>query len=107
MNPCSHTHQRIPFDPTMGRLFPMGLVVATAGALEMLNARHLSPMRFLARHQLGDWGDLGPYDRKANDQALAIGARILSSYRIDDTTRLWIITEADRLHTTLLLPEEY
>jgi hypothetical protein len=60
----------------------------------------------LRRHVRGDWGDLDLADKAANETALKHGGRILSAY---DTQggRLWIITEADRSVTTILLPEEY
>lgn len=61
----------------------------------------------LARHAAGDWGDLCGEDRAANDRAVAVGARILSAYHTPEGVKLWIITEADRSATTILLPEEY
>jgi hypothetical protein len=88
-------------------LFPMGQIFATPGALEALKERKLKPDHFLARHVIGDWGDLCAEDRQANRQALNLGYRILSAYKLDDTQKVWIITEADRASTTLLLPEEY
>jgi hypothetical protein len=62
---------------------------------------------FLVRHALGDWGDLCDEDRQSNSEALADDLRILSAYRLSDGTKIWIITEADRSGTTVLLPEEY
>lgn len=62
---------------------------------------------FLARHQRGDWGIVDGCDRRANDDALVAGERLLSAYRLSDGTKIWIITEADRSSTCLLLPEEY
>ena len=62
---------------------------------------------FLGRHVSGDWGDLSEDDRLANVDALANDARILSAYVTAAGERFWIITEADREYTTLLLPEEY
>lgn len=88
-------------------LFAIGRLVATPGAIGMLHQRKLSPFHFVSRHLNGDWGDLDGEDRKENQSALANGTRIFSSYQIDEKTRLWIITEADRSATTLLLPEEY
>lgn len=88
-------------------LFPLGDLYATPGALEALRERNLRPDHFLARHALGDWGDLCEEDKHANKEALEHGFRLLSSYKLDETAKLWIITEADRASTTLLLPEEY
>jgi len=85
----------------------MGQIFATPGALDALEERNLKPDHYLARHVTGDWGDLCAEDRQANKQALALGTRILSSYKLDERQKLWIITEADRASTTLLLPEEY
>ena len=88
-------------------LFPMGQLVATPGALKDLEQHGITPLRLLARHTIGDWGDIGPDDAKANADALRFGARILSSYRLTEGVRIWVITEADRSATTLLLPSEY
>jgi len=56
---------------------------------------------------LGDWGDLCDEDKKVNDRAVAEGSRILSAYQAVNSTKFWIITEADRSATTVLLPEDY
>jgi len=84
--------------------FEPGVVVATPGALETFG--HGGCALLLRRHLSGDWGDLGDFDRKQNDQALRTGARLFSAY---DTPagRCWIITEADRSNTCVLLPSEY
>jgi hypothetical protein len=65
------------------------------------------PTCFLARHAIGDWGELEPTDVAENEYSVAHGFRLLSSYQTDAGETLWIITEADRSATTLLLPEEY
>ncbi len=87
--------------------FAVGQVVATPGALEALQEAGHQPLEFLTRHVQGDWGDLGDDDKKANDQALVTGARLLSAYDLRNSDRIWILTEADRSATTLLLPSEY
>lgn len=87
--------------------FPLGQVVATPGALAVLEARGLSAADLLARHQAGDWGDVSPQDLRANELALQRGYRLLSSYTLAKGVRIWVITEADRAATTLLLPSEY
>jgi hypothetical protein len=87
--------------------FPLGKLVATRGAIALLKERALSPFDFVNRHWQGDWGDLDADDCRANEDALRYGTRLLSSYRLDAQTKLWIITEADRSATTILLPEEY
>jgi len=66
-----------------------------------------SPLEFIARHIKGDWGEVCRDDWALNDEALKDGSRILSAYRTNKQVRLWIITEADRAATTILLPDEY
>jgi hypothetical protein len=88
-------------------LFPFGQVVATPGAMRALLGVETLGSDLLARHLRGDWGDVDAHDRNANNLALKRGERLVSSYRLDDGTRIWIITEADRTVTTILLPEEY
>jgi hypothetical protein len=85
---------------------PLGRVVATPGALKVLKKSGGHPFDYLARHASGDWGELCAFDRRQNDIALRDGYRILSSYNVP-AGRVWIITEADRSVTTILLPEEY
>jgi len=95
------------------RLFELGQVVATPGALAATT--HAQRLEFLGRHIRGDWGVVCAEDRKSNVAALTEGERLLSAYPIDpaqpsrgfgDNT-LWLITEADRSVTTFLLPDEY
>jgi hypothetical protein len=88
-------------------LFPLGQIVATPGALAVLERAKQPPARFLSRHAIGDWGKLDPSDVAENEYSVAHGFRLLSSYETDAGERLWIITEADRSTTTLLLPGEY
>lgn len=88
-------------------LFPLGQLVATPGALKVLEEYGILPLRLIARHSIGDWGDVSPDDAKANAEALRFGARLLSSYQLADDVHIWIITEADRSATTVLLPSEY
>lgn len=87
-------------------LFPLGQIVATPGALALLTETGTHPVRLLARHQTGDWGNVPPEDARENALSVKRGFRILSSYPVGDD-RVWIITEADRSVTTLLLPEDY
>ncbi len=90
----------------------LGQIVATPGALDALAATNTAPAALLRHHLAGDWGDLDPHDRAANDTALRDGSRLLSAYTLAHGVTLWIITEAAaddgrRPATTLLLPEEY
>ena len=82
-------------------------VVGTPGALEALAAARANAAEYLSRHVSGDWGDLCREDRLENEHALKHGNRVLSSYTLTSGEKLWIITEADRSVTTLLLPNEY
>jgi hypothetical protein len=85
----------------LGKVFgTMGALAAFAGALdEDLNT-------FLARHANGDWGDLDDHDRKANEYAMEHDLKVLSAYSLSSGEKIWIITEADRSATTILLPSE-
>ena len=86
--------------------FPLGRILATPGALEALRGAGEDPLSYLSRHASGDWGELDAHDRRENELALRHGRRLLSSYPVGEG-RVWIITEADRSVTTLLLPEDY
>lgn len=88
-------------------LFPLGQVVATPGALELLSRHSLSAFAFLVRHATGDWGCVCPDDALENERAVKNGCRILSAYEIVTGEHLWCITEWDRSVTTLLMPSEY
>jgi hypothetical protein len=86
-------------------LFPLGKIVATAHALHSLT--HEEMVVALSRHQSGDWGDLDDSDISANTASLSQGGRILSAYTTTNRLRFWIITEADRSLTTVLLTQDY
>lgn len=82
---------------------------------DMIN-RSMFILNSLQRHREGDWGDLDESDKKANDEAVAEGSRILSAYDIPrghsggpgaGDVKVWIITEADRSSTTIMWPSEY
>ena len=107
--------------------FALGRVVATPGALALMHLTNSNPFMLLAKHVTGDWGEIDPEDVQTNEDAVAHGLRVLSVYRLPlqharedvsnaarstlrldvDDDRIWLITEADRSVTTLLLPEEY
>jgi hypothetical protein len=87
--------------------FSLGRVVATPGALKALEEANQNPLEFLERHQAGDWGELCDEDKDENEFSVRNGFRILSAYRTRSNVKIWIITEADRSVTTLLLPHEY
>jgi hypothetical protein len=83
----------------------LGKTVITANAMATLDPD--SVQQALRRHATGDWGDLSPEDRQENDLSAREGFRILSAYTDTQGTKFWIITEADRSATTVLLPEDY
>ena len=87
--------------------FPLGRVLATPGVLLALEKAGQQPQEFLDRHANGDWGEVDSDDAKENEISLQTGLQLLSSYTMVTGDRLWIVTEADRSTTTLLLPEEY
>ena len=89
--------------------FSLGQIVATIGVSALMEhvATNVLLQGFLGRHRQGDWGDTCPHDVKVNEDALKHGDRLMSVYKLPDDTTIWIITEADRSVTTLLLPEEY
>jgi hypothetical protein len=92
--------------------FSPGRLVATPGALEVLDQSGQCPAFFLEKHLAGDWGEVDQGDRNLNDQALLDGGRLLSTYRTLKGVKVWIITEAvgddsQRASTCILLPEEY
>ena len=91
----------------MEPLFPLGHIVATPGALDALTRAEQTPGEFLCRHAAGDWGQLDAHDVAENLYGLKHGFRVLSSYRTNAGDTLWLITEADRASTTILLPQEY
>lgn len=96
-----------PFDNEPEPLFPLGRLVATPGALERIQETEQNPLELIARHVVGDWGELGEEDKKENDLSVGAGYRILSAYILHSGVKVWVITEADRSVTTILLPSEY
>ncbi len=91
--------------PSLG--FKPGQLLATPGAVEVLEANAVEPMALIGRHLVGDWGNVCDEDAQANEDALADGARLFSGYVLNHGQRVWVITEADRSATTILLPDEY
>lgn len=93
--------------------FAPGRLLATPGALDALQAASTPPIALLRRHLAADWGDVDDEDWQANDDAIAgegkpeRQTRVLSAYNLPTGARIWVITEADRSATTILLPEEY
>ena len=87
--------------------FRLGKLVATPGALDALTEAGQSPMEFVSRHLQGDWGECCDEDRQSNEDALQNGDRLFSVYHTAKGIKIWVITEADRSSTCVLLPSEY
>lgn len=93
--------------PPWRTLFDFGKAVMTPGAKDALMDARQSPITFIIRHVTGDWGDVCTSDAMANTRALSDGSRVLSAYTLSTQISIWVITEADRSVTTILLPSEY
>ena len=87
--------------------FPLGQLVATPGALDALTAAGQSPVEFVARHARLEQGELSNDDQRENEFSVTKRLRIFSAFKTSAGAKVWIITEADRSATTILLPEEY
>ncbi|MCH7728278.1 MAG: hypothetical protein IH991_17635 [Planctomycetes bacterium] len=92
-------------DPKPQPKFPLGRTVSTRNALNTLHQQDV--LVALRRHVRGDWGEVDDHDRHENELSLRKGFRLMSVYRDRHDTKFWIITEADRSATTVLLPEDY
>lgn len=90
-----------------GQRFPLGRIVATPGAVDLLERYGKTPAEYLNRHLAGDWGDLGAADKRENELSVRRGYRIFSVYEISPLNTIWIITETNRSSTCILLPSEY
>ena len=86
-------------------IFELGNLYVTPGVIEKI--KPVEVFQSIDRHRVGDWGVVVEDDRLANEEALLHGMRIFSVYYDSKETKFWIITEADRSATTVLLPEEY
>lgn len=90
--------------------FPLGQLIATRAVAERMK-KDMTIAAFvqksIRRHARGDWGDISQEDKTENEFSVDKYLRIMSSYSSDDGTKIWLITEADRKHTTVLFPDEY
>jgi len=91
-------------DPPVAR-FRLGRLVSTPNALNQLTQDDI--LAAIRRHQAGDWGCVDEEDRRANERALVESTRLLSVYQSAKGAKFWLITEADRSLTTILMPEDY
>jgi hypothetical protein len=87
-------------------LFTLGRTLATPAARDELSELNYSPLDLLRRHMSGDWSEMAEEDQQSNREAITEGSRVFSAYTIQGT-KFWVITEADRSSTTILLPSEY
>ena len=85
--------------------FRLGKIVSTPNALDRLSQDDI--LIGIGRHQAGDWGDVDEHDQIKNELSLKQGLRLWSAYRAGNGVKFWLITEADRSYTTVLLPEDY
>lgn len=105
----------IPTSPRQTQSFALGQILCTQGVLQAATEHPDLMAACIARHARSDWGCVCPEDAETNDEAVRDGFRILSAYPIDPALPckgygencVWVITEADRSVTTLLLPDEY
>lgn len=93
--------------PSTDPRFELGRLFITPGALASLGESEQQPVVFLSRHVRGDWGDLCQEDCQENEFSVDKELRIFSAYHTAKGVKLWVITEADRSATTILLPSEY
>lgn len=100
------TNQQVSSDSSKTICFQLGQLIITPAALDLLARMAVNAAELIQRHQRGEWGCISAEDAVENENAIVDGLRILSSYQLGDEC-IWIITEADRSATTLLLPEEY
>ena len=89
--------------------FQTGRLIATPAALATLLEHNITPLSLVTRHVSGDFGHISHDDRQANEHAIEHGGRILSSYQLETVSTLcvWVITEADRSSTCVLMPDDY
>ena len=112
MKRAAHYTQQTRDNPQTGEItrhaqFSLGRLGATPAALEAMQRAGQNPLDFLARHVRGDWGEVCEEDRRENEFALQHGFRLLSVYTTQAGEKVWLISEADRSATTLLLPSDY
>lgn len=88
-----------------GPLFELGQVVITPGIITGLTTEEVE--KAIRQHHQGDWGEVNSFDWRENEKALVKGCRLLSTYLSDTGIKFWVITEADRSSTCVLLPNEY
>lgn len=94
-------------EPEKRALFALGQLLATPGALDLLQTEDILPIELITRHVTGDWSEMVAEDQQANADAVARGLRVFSSYALPSGAKIWLITEWDRSVTTILRPQDY
>ena len=84
----------------------MGQVVATPPAIATMKEHGITALELLRRHETGDWEEMNAEDAALNRLSVKTGGRIFSAFERDNVT-IWVITEADRSSTCMLLPSCY
>ena len=87
--------------------FPLGRIVATPAALDAMAKSGDSAHGLLMGHVTGDFGTVCKADWKANEDAIVQGERVFSAHLLKDGQKIWVITEADRSSSTILMPSDY
>lgn len=88
-------------------LFQTGQIIATERAGRALVQANVGGLDLVHRHASGDWGDVGPEGREENERGLKDGGDLVSGYTLREGVRVWVLTEASRSKTTIMLPDEY
>jgi hypothetical protein len=96
-----------PFEPELKPRFDLGRIVGTPGAIEALDQAGQDPFGLIFRHAMGDWGEVPDEDKAENEFSVDNNLRIMSAYTLANGVQIWVITEADRSATTILLPGDY
>lgn len=91
----------ITIDPTPDARFPLGTVLVTPGGARLLEEAGVPAAEFLARHAVGDWGDVPAGFTAANDQALMEGGALMSRYTLASGKQVSVVTSTDRQVTVI------
>jgi hypothetical protein len=87
--------------------FQLGQIFATPGAIDTLEGSRESAQTFINRHARLEKGELSNEDHQENLFSVSRQLRIFSAFKTANGIKIWVITEADRSATTILLPSEY
>lgn len=85
--------------------FELGRLFITRSAAAALSDQQVRAA--ISRHARCDWGHVTRQDWLANEQAVRVGGQLVSVYHSAEGVKFYVITDAGRDVTTLLLPEDY